>query len=275
MNRNEQGAARGGVMLNGMGAVITGAASGLGAATARRFSREGARLVLGDIDRERGEALARDLGCVFMPCDVTKEDEIAALVDKCVAEHGALDCMINNAGQLGALGGIADIPLDAWDRTLSILLTSVFLGTKHAARVMKRGGAILNTTSVAGRVPLGPHAYTAAKHGVVGLTLSAASELASDGIRVNAVAPGNVPTRMTELAYGDAEAMKASAKARNPLGTIVTADEVAGTFAWLAGPDGRNVTGQVISIDSGLSDIRLGADYYRKKTEYFGADGVA
>ncbi len=266
---------RQGATLADKATVITGAASGLGAATARRFAREGARLVLGDIDRDRGAALAAELGCVFMPCDVTKEGDIAALVDKSVAEHGALDCMINNAGQLGALGGIADISLESWDRTIAILLTSVFLGTKHAARVMKNGGCILNTTSVAGRVALGPHAYTAAKHGVVGLTLSAASELAGQGIRVNAVAPGNVPTRMTELAYGDAAAMEASAKARNPLGSIVTADEVAGTFAWLAGPDGRNVTGQVITIDSGLTDLRLDASYYRKKAEYFGADGVA
>ncbi|RVQ69717.1 SDR family oxidoreductase [Croceicoccus ponticola] len=257
-----------------MATVITGAANGLGAATARRFARLGAKLVLGDIDDAGGQALAAALGCEFRHCDVTNEADVEAIVAASVEVYGSLDCMINNAGQLGALGGIGEIPLDAWNRTISVLLTSVFLGTKHAARVMGRGGSIINTASVGGIAPLAPHAYTAAKHGVVGLTRSAASELAVDGIRVNAVAPGSVPSRMTELAYGDVAAMEAVSKARNPLGTIVSADEIAGCFAYLAGPDARNITGQVITVDSGLTDLRLNADYYRKKADYFGRDGV-
>jgi NAD(P)-dependent dehydrogenase (short-subunit alcohol dehydrogenase family) len=139
---------------------------------------------------------------------------------------------------------------------------------------MKRGGCIINTASVGGVAALAPHAYTAAKHGVVGLTLSAASELAADGIRVNAVAPGTVPTRLTELAYGDVAAMEAVSRARNPLGTVVTAEEIAGCFAYLAGPDARNITGQVIVVDSGLTDLRRNADYYRTKADYFGRDGA-
>ncbi len=91
---------------------------------------------------------------------------------------------------------------------------------------------------------------------------------------MNAVAPGSVPSRLTELAYGGMEAMEAAQRARNPLGTIVSADEIAGCFAWLAGPDGRNVTGQVIAVDSGLTDLRLNADYYRKDATFFGRDGI-
>lgn len=261
--------------LEGRVTVITGAASGLGEATARRFAKEGARLVLGDIRRDAGEALAAELGAAFLRCDVTREEDVAALVDRAVSAHGRLDCMVNNAGQLGAVGRVEEIEAQGWRDTLAVLLDSVFYGMKHAARVMRPQGAgvILSTSSAAGLAPLGPHAYTAAKHAVIGLTRSVASELAADGIRVNAVAPGNVPTRMTELAYGDAEAMRRAAEARNPLRRVVEADEIAGAFAYLASDDGLNVTGQVIAVDAGLVDCRLGADYYARSPTYFDAEG--
>jgi NAD(P)-dependent dehydrogenase (short-subunit alcohol dehydrogenase family) len=261
--------------LEGRVAVITGAASGLGAATARRFAREGARLVLGDIREEALADLSDEVGAGFLRCDVTQEAEVAALVDRAVEVHGRLDCMINNAGQLGAVGRIEDIAADAWRDTLAVLLDSVFHGMKHAARIMRPqgGGVILSTASAAGLAPLGPHAYTAAKHAVVGLTRSVAAELAADGIRVNAVAPGNVPTRMTELAYGDAETMRTAAEARNPLRRVVDADEVAAAFAYLASDDALNVTAQVIAVDAGLVDCRLDAQYYARPPGYFDADG--
>lgn len=255
--------------------VITGAAGGLGEATARRFASEGAKLVLGDIREDAGRALAQSLGASFLPCDVTREGDVEALVAHAVTHHGRLDCMINNAGQLGALGRIQEIDAAAWGDTMAILLNSVFFGMKHAARVMRpaRSGVILSTSSVAGIVALGPHAYTAAKHAVLGLTRSVAAELAEDGIRVNAVAPGNVPTRMTEMAYGDGEAMRAASQARNPLRRVVTADEIAGAFAYLASDDAMNITGQVIAPDAGLMDCRMDASYYAKPPSFFDAYG--
>lgn len=261
--------------LEGKVTVITGAASGLGEATARRFAREGAVLVLGDIRQDAGQLLADELSAAFVPCDVTREEDVAALVDQAMVLHGRLDCMVNNAGQLGAVGRVEAIEAAAWRNTLAVLLDSVFYGMKHAARVMRPQGAgvILSTSSAAGLAPLGPHAYTAAKHAVIGLTRSVAAELAADGIRVNAVAPGNVPTRMTELAYGDAAAMRKAAEARNPLRRIVEADEIAGAFAYLASDDGLNVTGQVLAVDAGLVDCRLGSDYYARTPAYFSVDG--
>lgn len=259
--------------LDGQVTVITGAASGLGAATARRFAADGARVVLADLNEDAGVALAAELDAPFLRTDVTDEAQVAALVDAAVAQFGRLDCMINNAGMLGVVGGISEIDRADWSATLAILLDSVFYGMKHAARVMGAGGgSILSTTSVGGVAALAPHAYTTAKHAVVGLTRSVASELAGRGIRVNCVAPGQVPTGLTISAYGTADALREFAAARNPLGTVVEPDEIAGAFAYLAGPDGRNITGQVLVVDAGLVDCRLGEAYYRRDTAYVGGD---
>ena len=166
--------------LAGKVAVITGAASGIGEATARRFVEEGCKVVLGDIQTEQGQALARELGTgvVFQYCNVTKEDEVAGLVDLAVKEFGQLDIMFNNAGIVGAIGPI-DTTIDAeWNATLAVLLNGVFYGMKHAARVMKpqKSGAIVSMSSVAGVAGgLGPHAYAAAKTAVVGLTKNVAA----------------------------------------------------------------------------------------------------
>src|SRR3954447_11653224 len=189
---------------------ITGAASGLGEATARLMAAEGARVVLGDIQDDRGHGLAADIGGRYVRCDVTREPDVAGLVDAAVQDHGRLDCMFNNAGIVGTHGGIDEIPLEEYEFTMAVLLRSVFLGMKHAARVMKpqRSGVILTTASIGGlQGGLGPHIYGAAKGAVVALTRNVAAELGAWSIRVNAIAPGKILTPMSAAnIVGDREA---------------------------------------------------------------------
>ena len=187
--------------LDGKVAVITGGASGIGAGTARRFVAEGAQVVLADLQADAGSALAAELGAAarFAQTDVTQEDDVAAAVDLAVGEFGRLDVMFNNAGIVGVIGPMADTPTDGWDQTVAILLRGVFLGMKHAARVMvpQRSGSIISTSSTAGIIGgLGPHCYTTCKHGVIGMTKSVASELAAHGIRVNVISPGSIVTAL-------------------------------------------------------------------------------
>lgn len=241
-------------------AVITGAASGIGAGAARKFVEEGASVVVADRDADRGAALAKELGDAvrFIRTDVTSEDDVAAAVACAISSFGRLDCMVNNAGIVGAIGSIAETPADAWDKTISVHLTGTFYGMKHAARAMipQRSGAILSIASTAGTMGgLGPHAYTAAKHGVVGLTKSAASELAQYGIRVNCVAPGNTVTAMTaHVVTGDrdneADTDKAIA-ATSPLGIAGTPEDQAYALVYLASEEARYVTGHTLLVDAG------------------------
>ncbi|MEP1124019.1 MAG: glucose 1-dehydrogenase [Ilumatobacter sp.] len=246
--------------LAGRTAVITGAASGIGAGTARMFVREGANVIVADLQVEAGRALVAELGDAtrFAECDVTNEDQIAAAVDMAVAEFGSLDIMFNNAGIVGVVGKISEMPVDAWDHTMSILLRGVFLGTKHAARVMTEqgSGVIINTSSTAGILGgLGPHVYTAAKHGVIGLTKSVANELAPLGIRVNAISPGNTVTAMTAaVTTGDAadlEGTNAKIASGSPLGYAGTPDDIAAAALYLASDDARYVSGHTLVVDAG------------------------
>jgi len=245
--------------LDGRVAVVTGAASGIGAGTARRFVEEGARVVVADLQVEPGEVLAGELGAaaVFTRTDVTSEGDIAAAVDLAVSEFGRLDVMFNNAGVIGAVGPIADTPVEAWDNTLAILLRGVFLGMKHAARVMipQQSGVIISTSSTAGIVGgLGPHAYTAAKHGVIGLTKSVANELAQYGIRVNAISPGNTATAMTATVTGSGGDVDAAAEriaAMSPLGYSGFPEDIAAAAAYLASDDARYVSGHTLVVDAG------------------------
>ena len=241
-------------------AVITGAASGIGAGTARLFHAEGAAVVIADMQEGPGAKLAQQLGsrARFIRADVTSEADVAAAVDLAVSAFGGLDVMVNNAGIIGAVGPIKDTPLEDWNRTIAILLTGAFLGIKHAARVMTpRGrGSILSVASTAGVMGgLGPHAYTAAKHGVVGLTKSAASELSRHGVRVNAVAPGGTVTAMTaSLLTGDAanhELTRERIAAGSPLGLAALAEDPAYAMLFLASDEARFVTGHTLVVDAG------------------------
>ena len=242
---------------------ITGAASGLGEATARLMAAEGARVVLADIQDDRGERLAAELGddARYVRCDVTSEPEVAGLVDVAVQEFGRLDCMFNNAGIVGAHGGIDEIPLEEYEYTMAVLLRSVFLGMKHAARVMKPqgSGVILTTSSIGGlQGGLGPHVYGAAKAAVVALTKNVAAELGAWSIRVNAIAPGKILTPMNAAnIVGDPDAMDEAREAfatRTPLrGRIGEAADIAHAALWLASDDAGFVSGHTLVVDGGLT----------------------
>ena len=250
--------------LEGKVAVITGGASGIGEGTARRFVEEGARVIIADLQEEPGRALAAALGSSarFVHTDVTDESQIARVVDTAVAEFGTLDVMFNNAGIVGAVGRIADTSAEQWDRTVSILMRAVFLGMKHAARVMvpRNSGAILSTSSTAGILGgLGPHCYTACKHAVIGLTKSVASELAPSGVRVNAISPGNTVTAMTSAVMtGDPTAFETATKhiaAGSLLGIPGLPVDIANAAVFLASDEARYITAHTLVVDAGQTAI--------------------
>lgn len=249
--------------LAGKVAAITGGASGFGEAAARRFVEEGAKVVLGDIQEEAGKAVADSLGdaAVFVTCDVTNEDHIANLVDTAVSTFGSLDIMYNNAGILGAVGPIATTPADEWKFTVDVHLNGVFYGCKHAARVMgpQGSGSIISMASTAGIMGgLGPHAYTACKHAVVGLTKGVAAELCQYNVRVNAIAPAGMATAMVaNVSTGDPTAIEDTKKilaGNSPLkGRPGLAEDVANAALWLASDESGYTTGHTLTTDAGTT----------------------
>ena len=240
-------------------AVITGGASGIGEGTVRRFVAEGAKCVIADIQYDRAEKLAEELGesAVAFSVDVADESQVKATVEFAVSEFGQLDIMFNNAGILGSVGPISEIDGDGWLRTIDVLLNSVFYGIKHAAKVMiKQGsGSIINTASTAGvRAGLGPHVYTAAKHGVVGLSQSVATELGPHGVRVNVIAPGGTISGLTaRLVTGDHENLEKASTiigAHNPLRRAGRPEDIANAVLYLASDEASFTTGAVLVVDA-------------------------
>ncbi|MEM9131181.1 MAG: glucose 1-dehydrogenase [Actinomycetota bacterium] len=247
--------------LEGKVAVVTGAASGIGEGTVRRFVEEGARVVVADIQDDAGQALAAELGDVatWIRCDVTDEADVAATVAAATETFGRLDVMFNNAGIIGAIGSITELTADDWHRTVDVLLSSVFYGMKHAGAAMVEqgsGGSIISTSSTAGVMGgLGPHVYTAAKHAVVGLTRSVANELAPHAIRVNAISPGNTATAMTAAAVTGDHANVAAAEERigklSPLGYPGRPLDIANAALYLASDESRYMSGHTMVVDAG------------------------
>jgi len=248
--------------LAGRVAVITGGASGIGEATVRRFVAEGARVVIADVQDDQGQALAGALGdgTRFVHTDVTDEAQVANAVDNAVSSFGRLDVMFNNAGIIGAVGSIAKLTIDDYAFTVDVHLRGAFLGMKHAARVMEPqgSGVILSTSSpaaVAGG--LGPHVYSAAKAGIIGLSQSVAAELRPKGIRVNVIMPGATLTPMTaDLIAGDPRSIADAREAMDKTSLMNRPglpEDIAAAAVYLASDDAAFVTGETLRVDAGMT----------------------
>ena len=251
------GTAAGG-RLEGRVAVITGGASGIGKATVLRFLDEGARVVVGDLNAAGLDALTDEVGdhdrLRTQLTDVADESAVAALVAAATEGFGRLDVIFNNAGIGGAFGPLVETDVEHWDRTFAVLTRSVFLGMKHAARVMIAqgdGGSIVNTASVAGRGGgAGPLAYSGAKAAVINITQNAAVELAPHRIRVNAICPGFI---RTPLAVRNDEArIVAGVVQGQPWPEVGEAADIAAACLFLASDDAGFVTGEALTVDGGL-----------------------
>ena len=247
------------MLLEGKVALVTGGAMGIGKTTAQIFAREGARVVVVDIVTEGGEEtvrLIRETGAdaFFVKCDVTKAMDVEAAVKKTVDTYGRLDCAFNNAG-IAIPGTTVECSEEDWDRVLSVNLKGVWLCMKYEISQMltQGGGVIVNTSSVGGLVGTpGIAAYTASKHGVVGLTRTAALEHVTAGIRVNAVCPGSVPTPMLDPVVNHPE-LKAMLESKHPMGRFATTEEIAEAVIWLCSDRASYVTGVAFPVDGAVT----------------------
>ncbi len=251
--------------MAGKVAVITGGASGIGEASAKTLVSHGARVILGDIQDTVGAKVVEKLGgsefATYCECDVTDEDQVEALVETAVSKYGRIDTMFNCAGIVGAVGPMESTAAAEWKRTIDILLNGVFYGMKHASRKMKRSGtgSIISMSSTAGIMGgLGPHAYCAAKHAVVGMTKNLAAELGAFGVRVNCIAPSGMATPMVaNVLWGDHHNLDATVTAlaeTSPLkGRAGLPEDVANAVLWLASDESGYTSGLTLTVDAGTT----------------------
>jgi NAD(P)-dependent dehydrogenase (short-subunit alcohol dehydrogenase family) len=250
--------------FTGRVAVITGAGNGIGRATALAFAKSGARVVVVDRDREGGEASAgiiRQQGgeARFVAADVTQSTDVAGYVKAALDAWGRIDCFHNNAGIEGAWKHTAEYDEAMFDQVVAVNVKGVFLGLRHVLPVMlaQKSGAVVNTASVAGLVATpGMPAYVASKHAVIGLTKTAAGEVARSGVRVNAVCPGPVDTRMIHsleqmINPGDPAMVGRRYQSAIPMGRYVTPDEIAATVLFLCSDLAAAITGAQYVVDGG------------------------
>jgi NAD(P)-dependent dehydrogenase (short-subunit alcohol dehydrogenase family) len=252
-------------------AVITGGARGIGAGIVRRFIAEGAQVVFSDLLNEKGKGLEEELGkkVAFYRADATSPSDAEALMNFAVERFGRLDCVVNNAGAGGEGGPIAGTSVEGFDQSIALLLRGPFLGIKYAVPHME-GGTIINIASICGiRAGYCPHAYTAAKFGVIGLTKSVALELAECGIRVNAVCPGGIATEIwspllrrladhrpempAELSELTPEIVEPWLAGTNPMGRSGFPSDIANAVLWLASNESSFVTGHTLVVDGGAT----------------------
>jgi len=248
-------------LLEGRVALVTGGSSGIGLAAALALAREGAKVMIGSRDEDRGEAAARAVVAaggvgLFQATDVAQASQVEALVAACVARFGRLDCAFNNAATGGAGKLCADIDEEEFDRTIAVNLRGVWLCMKHEIRQMRQqgGGAIVNMSSVDGLTgsPNGSD-YSASKHGVNGLTKSAAIEYGREGIRVNAICGGGYATEMLAHGYGhDLAWVESYRRPAIPIGRLGRPEECAEAAVWLCSDASSYVSGVCFPVDGGL-----------------------
>jgi NAD(P)-dependent dehydrogenase (short-subunit alcohol dehydrogenase family) len=247
--------------FTGQVALVTGAGSGMGLSTAQAFAEAGAAVVLADINEAALRAATDGLTAVGhralgVTCDVSVEDQVAALVEHGIATFGRLDMAFNNAGIQVPPSDAADEPADVFDRVNAINLRGVWACMKHELRQMRAqgSGAIVNCSSLGGLVGLpGRAAYHASKHGVIGLTKSAALEYAPRGIRINAICPGTIETPMVAAMIAQGELNVPEAMANQPIGRLGRAEEIAAAVLWLCSPGASFVLGIALPVDGGYT----------------------
>jgi len=249
--------------FSGKVALVTGAASGMGLATANAFAEAGAAVVLADFKEEAVKAAEQKLvaaghKAIAVRCDVSDDAQVAAMVDRAVAEFGRLDAAFNNAGVMARIAPTADSTREDWDRVIGINLRGVWSSMKHELREMQRqgSGAIVNNASV-GALTGNPGiaSYIASKHGVVGLTRTAALEYIKHGIRVNAVNPGLIDTQIArDVVNGDEQAYAEIAK-HVPIGRAGRPEEIASVVLWLCSPGASYVVGHALTVDGGMTVV--------------------
>ncbi|NML31126.1 SDR family NAD(P)-dependent oxidoreductase [Paraburkholderia antibiotica] len=237
-------------------AIVTGGVNGIGWACARRFAQDGYHVVIADLDLQRATERARELGDAHLgvSTDVASEADVRALIDACVERYGRLDVLVNNAGNSDQPYPTVEQNVEAFDRLLDVHLRGTFVACREAGRVMlaQGCGAIVNLGSIAGLAGIPTrNAYGAAKAGIVAMTRSLACEWASDGIRVNAVAPGYVATELVETLQRNGQMNVQSIEKRTPMGRLARPDEIAHAIAFLASDAASYITGTVLSVDGG------------------------
>ncbi len=260
--------------MDGKVAVVTGGASGIGEATVRLFIEEGAKVVIADMQQERGEALASELGnmATFVQVEVRQEEQVKSAIDTAVEDWGRLDCIFNNAGFGGVLGPVEDIPVEEFDMSFDVLVRGVFLGMKHAIPFMKKqgSGSIINTGSIAAvTAGRGPLIYSVCKAAVVQLSKVTAMSLGANSIRVNAICPGYIATPLSTNTVGrpdeKIEERIQGMEYQQPIPRVGRPEDIANMALYLASDRSSFITGQAIVVDGGAA---TGVSWENQKDVY-------